>query len=178
MNICTKDELKSVLKEEEDLYFTKGKLSQKLVYSKNARIFLYQKFLRCEEYYGNTCHKFVHKLLYIYYKRKKNRLGQQLGFDIPINCFDRGLRIYHVGNVVVNADARIGKNCRIFGNVCIGVAPSGVPVIGDNCIFGYGSTAIGGIYIANESVIGAGSVLTENIQKERCVVAGVPAKII
>lgn len=35
--------------------------------------------------------------------------GIRLGFSIPINVFDYGLRINHYGTIVVNTKARIGN---------------------------------------------------------------------
>ena len=84
--------------------------------------------------------------------------------------------IYHVAPVTVNKDARIGKNCSIFGNVCIGVSDSGVPSIGNNCTLGYGSKVIGGVKIANNCIIGAGSVVTKSVEEEYSRIAGIPAK--
>ena len=174
--IKTRYELKSIIKKEKAIYFHQGEIKQKIVCSKNAIIFKYQKYLRKEEYYINQKKNIFNILCIIYYKRKKNRLGQKLGFDIPANCFDSGLRIYHVAPVTVNKDARIGKNCSIFGNVCIGVSDSGVPSIGNNCTLGYGSKVIGGVKIANNCIIGAGSVVTKSVEEEYSRIAGIPAK--
>ena len=101
-----------------------------------------------------------------------------MGFDIPANCFDCGLYIHHVSQVTVNGNAKIGKNCRIFGNVCIGVAPSGIPSIGDDCTLGYGSIIVGGISIASGCVVGAGSVVTKSVMEPYSVIYGNPAKYI
>lgn len=46
--------------------------------------------------------------------------GIRLGFSIPINVFDYGLRINHYGTIVVNTKARIGKWCDIHACVNIG----------------------------------------------------------
>lgn len=175
--IQTRADLKLVLETEKSLYFQKGELNQKIVCSKNAVIYKFQYYLRHEEFFLNSSGGFISKLMLIYYKRKKNKLGQKLGFDIPANCFDVGLHIHHVAPVTVNGEARIGKNCKLFGNICIGVSPSGVPHIGDDCTIGYGSIVIGGICIANGCCIGAGSVVTKNVDKPNAVVAGVPATI-
>lgn len=175
--IKSRDDLKKTLELEKSVYFQKGEFSQKIVHSKNATIYKFQYYLRHEEYYLNSGKGLLNKIMLLYYKRKKNKLGQKLGFDIPANCFGPGLRIHHVAPVTVNGDARIGKNCRIFGNICIGVAPSGVPNIGDDCTLGYGSIIVGGINIADGCTIGAGSIVTKSVDVPESVVMGNPAKV-
>ena len=49
-------------------------------------------------------------------------------------------------------------------------------VIGDNVWIGINVTVLRGVHIGNGSVIAAGSVVTEDVP-ERCLVAGVPAKV-
>lgn len=99
--IRTRSELKECLRIEKQIYFKKitGKraFAQKLVHSKNAIIYKYIKLLRHEEYYKNNQNGILEKALLAIYKRKKNILGQSLGFDIPAGCFDYGLTIHHVG---------------------------------------------------------------------------------
>ncbi|SDN05440.1 DapH/DapD/GlmU-related protein [Bacillus sp. OK048] len=176
--IMKRDELKKILKMEKSSYLKKGVIPQVVVNSKNATIYRFQKYLRCEEYHFNAGDSLYHKVMLLYYKRKKNRLGQKLGFDIPANCFGPGLHIHHVGLVTINGGSKIGDSCTIFGNVCIGVGNSGVPRIGNNCTLGFGSIIIGGITIADNCQIGAGSVVTKSIFESGSKVAGVPAKII
>ena len=118
--IETKSELRRVLRIEKSLYLEGHEIKAWLVHSKDFWIYEYQKCLRKEEYYGNNLIGIKNKLAYVWFKRRKNILGQKLGFDIPMNCFDVGLKIHHVGSVTVNSQARIGKNCDIAGNVCIG----------------------------------------------------------
>lgn len=173
--ILSKKELKEYIRCERNLYFPDGSLRAFFVSSKNYSIFKYQKYLRKEEFYGNNLNNFHNKFLYIWYKRKKNILGQRLGFDIPIKCFKAGLHIHHVGPVTINANARIGKNCDISGNVCIGSA-NGAPSIGDNCMLGYGCIIIGNIEIADNTTIGAGAVVTKSNFNKGAKLAGIPAK--
>ena len=76
----------------------------------------FQVLLRKEEYWE----KKKNAILSLYYRRKKNKLGERLGFTIPKNTFGPGLRIWHYGNIVVNAYARVGENCNLHGDNCIG----------------------------------------------------------
>lgn len=50
-------------------------------------------------------------------------------------------------------------------------------IIGKNVWIGAGAIILPGVRIGNDSVVGAGSVVTRNVP-ERCVVAGVPAKLL
>ena len=49
--------------------------------------------------------------------------------------------------------------------------------VGDNCWFGANVSVMPGVTIGNGCVIGAGSVVTKDVE-DNCVVAGVPAKVI
>lgn len=175
--ITTITDLKRVITLEKN-YYLKGKaLSAWVVRSKDYSIFQFQKYLRKEEFYGNQSRGLANRILYIWYKRKKNVLGQRLGFDIPSNCFEEGLRIHHVGPITVNSSARIGKNCEIAGNVCIGGSYGGAPTIGSDCYLGYGCVVIGNITLADCTIVGAGAVVTKSCMK-KCKLVGVPAKAI
>lgn len=49
--------------------------------------------------------------------------------------------------------------------------------IGDNVFIGYNATVLPGVKIGNNSIIGAGAVVTKDVP-ENSIVAGVPAKVI
>lgn len=120
-------------------------------------------------------------ILKFWYKARKNRLGAKLGFIIPAGCFGENLRIEHYGSIIVHPDARIGENCTLHGNCCIGNKGginTGVPRIGNNVDIGQFSQVLGDVRIADDVVIGAGSVVVSDILEKGAVVAGVPAKII
>jgi serine O-acetyltransferase len=106
------------------------------------------------------------------------KLGALLGLEIGLNSCDCGLKIYHAGFVVVNYEARIGKNVAFHGCNCVGNSSSGVPVIGDNVEFGVGSSVIGDVTIANNIKIGAGDVVTKSFDEENATIIGIPARIL
>lgn len=54
----------------------------------------------------------------------------------------------------------------------------GVPTIGNNCVLGYGCIIIGSVELADNTIVGAGAVVTKSCLKTGCKLAGVPAKII
>lgn len=139
-------------------------------------IWKYQKLLRREEYYslkGNT-------VLSTYFRYRKNLLGERLGFTIPKFTFSTGLRIWHYGNIVVNAHSKIGKNCTLHGDNCIGNngKDNECPIIGDNVDIGVGAKIIGGVRVADNVTIGAGAVVVHDINVPGAIVVGIPAKII
>ena len=110
------------------------------------------------------------------------RLGYFFGISIPYNTkIDSGLYIGHFGGIVINADARIGKNCNINQGVTIGVTYGGKhpgsPTIGNNVYVGPGAFIIGGIEIGNNVAIGANTVVNKPIP-DNAVVTGPSCKII
>ena len=104
------------------------------------------------------------------------------GIRIPGECeIGRGLYIGHFGPTILNSQVRIGANCNLSQGVTIGVVQvgqnKGTPKIGNRVYIGPNSIIIGNISIADDAVIGAGSIVTNDVP-ERAVVAGNPAKII
>lgn len=99
-----------------------------------------------------------------------------MNYTIYKNNFGPGLCIGHYGTLVVNKDARIGKNCRIHVCVNIGGSPAGVPKIGNNVYIGPGAKIFGNITIGNNVTIGANAVVNKSFP-DNVTIAGVPAKI-
>ena len=137
----------------------------------------YLRFLRKEEKYTFTRPA---KLLAFWYRGKKNRLGSRLGFIISAGCFGEGLVIEHYGSIIVNPKSRIGRNCKIHGNCCIGSTggyPDDSPVIGDNVDIGQNAQILGGIRIADKVRIGAGAVVVKEVLTPGVTVIGVPGTV-
>lgn len=138
----------------------------------------YIRLLRAEERF--TFEK-PNKLKSFWYKARKNRLGSRLGFIISAGCFGEGLKLEHYGSVIVNPKSRIGRNCTIHGNCCIGSTggyPDDSPVIGDNVDIGQFAQILGGIRIADNVRIGAGAVVVKDVLEPGVTVVGVPAHIV
>lgn len=136
----------------------------------------YLRFLRREELYTFAR---PNRWLAFFYKARKNRLGSRLGFIISAGCFGEGLRLEHYGSVIVNPKARIGKNCIIHGNCCIGSNggyPDDSPTIGDNVDIGQNAQILGSIRIADGIKIGAGAIVVKDFLTPGITIAGVPAK--
>ena len=125
--------LKEYLNSDRIDYFpfgSKGYIMDWLLRTEQYWIRRYIRALRKEEFYMNYKRN---KILQYYFSRKKNLLGIRLGFFINAGCFDIGLKIYHYGSIIVNPKSRIGKNCTIHGNCCIGskgTFPMILPLLG------------------------------------------------
>jgi len=163
-------------------YLEKDKMALYKTYKKpkliGDEIWKFQIIYRKYEYARN-CLKKKWQLPYVLYlKYRFNKLSVKLGFSIPINTIKEGLSIAHYGNIVINGNCKIGKNCRIQEGVTIG-ATNGqklAPVIGDSVFIGSGAKIIGDIKIEDDVAIGAGSVVVKSINTKGITVAGVPAK--
>lgn len=155
----------------------KEKILEWLIRPEQFYIRKYLRFLRNEEKYtfDKPC-----KLMAFWYKARKNRLGAKLGFIISAGCFGEGLKLEHYGSVIVNPKSRIGKNCIIHGNCCIGSTggyPDDSPVIGDNVDIGQNAQILGGITIADNVRIGAGAVVVKDVPISGVTVLGIPGTI-
>ena len=136
-------------------------------------------YLRTFEFLHN-CFKTVlikpiRKIVYVKY----SRLSRKLGFFIPFNVFGPGLYIPHIGNIIVNKNVRVGKNCVLQPGTCIGMngkTNNSFIYIGDNVYISNGAKIIGDLKIANNVIIGAGAVVVKDILQAKSTWAGVPAK--
>lgn len=156
----------------------KEKILEWLIRPERYFIRKYLRYLRKEEKYTFSTPR---QLLAFWYKARKNRLGSRLGFIISAGCFGEGLQIEHYGSIIVNPKSRIGKNCKIHGNCCIGSTggyPDDSPVIGDNVDIGQNAQILGGIRIADGVKIGAGAVVVKDILVPGATVVGVPGRIV
>lgn len=140
-------------------------------------IWRYIKYLRICEYFFNK-KSFIYKPMYYLYNRKKNKLGNKLGFYINENVFGKGLTICHHGSIIINGYSKVGENCILHGNNCIGNngKDKHAPIIGDNVELGIGAVVIGNIKIASNIKIGANAVCVKSFDKEGATLVGIPAK--
>lgn len=143
-------------------------------------IWRFERTLRVREYLYNCCRSgFLNWLRWRWVSFCYHRQELKLGFMIPPNCFGPGLCITHVGPIVVNPSARIGKNCEI--NVCVNIGsnmgcdPKDAPTIGDDCFIGPGAKIFGKITIGNGVAIGANAVVNKSFPQGECILVGVPA---
>ncbi|WP_285009802.1 hypothetical protein [Pedobacter faecalis] len=139
----------------------------------------FQRRLRKVEYYGNCKRGLFNKLIYYILKRNCRDYGIKIGgVSIPENVFGPGLAIVHAGTIIVNPQARIGRNCRI--QACTNIGASGglpdAPIIGDNVYIGPGAKIYGKISIPNNCAIAANAAVGKSFYNENMMIGGVPAK--
>ncbi|OCA87887.1 hypothetical protein A8F94_08615 [Bacillus sp. FJAT-27225] len=137
-------------------------------------IWIFLKLLRKTEYLKNCKKGFIGKLRYSFYRILLERKSIQIGFSIPLNVFGPGLSISHRGTIVVNSNAKIGRNCRVSTGVTIGDRT----VIGDNVFIAPGVICFGGVSIADNIAIGANSVVNKSFLTPNVTIAGSPANIV
>lgn len=147
----------------------------------NDFVWKFQIALRHLEFYTNKNGGVLYRLKYAYWKIKYQLFSIICGFEIPVNCFGKGLSIAHRGTIVVNGNARIGDNCRLHTCVNIGTSPGAsrlAPRIGNNVYIGPGVKIWGDIYIGNNVMIGANAAVGKDFPEGDCCIAGIPARII
>ena len=134
--------------------------------------------LRTCEYLRNTQKGIFYKPFYYVVKYLKYRLSTRLSFSIPENTVEEGLQLPHYGTIVINANARLGKHCRI--HVCVNIGASGggkaAPRIGDFVYIGPGAKIYGDIEIADRIAIAANAAVNKSFTTSDRLVGGVPAK--
>jgi serine O-acetyltransferase len=117
--------------------------------------------------FPDLCNKILIRLLF----------GCQLGVRTKIG---KNVNLAYGGlGIVIHERAVIGNNVNIGTCVTIGGTTKKyeVPIIRDNAIISSGAKILGPVTIGKNCVIGANSVVLDNIP-DNCVAVGVPAKII
>lgn len=110
------------------------------------------------------------------------RLSHKFGYQISVSAtIGEGFFIGHFGTIVVNGEAKIGKNCNIAHATTIGRASrgklEGSPTIGDHVWIGTGSVIVGNITIGSNVLIAPNSYVNMDVP-DNSVVIGNPGKII
>ena len=118
----------------------------------------------------------------VYYRiRRRFRLLPSLFLKGQDSCYicsrktGKGLLLIHGYSTIINSES-VGENCTFFQNVTVGYSQGHTPTIGNNCVFGCGSIAIGNIRIGNNVIIGAGAVVKCDVP-DNSVVTGNPCRI-
>jgi serine O-acetyltransferase len=98
----------------------------------------------------------------------------------PAAYIEPGVVIDHGFGVVIGETASVGSGTLIYHGVTLGAknVTTGKrhPIVGKNVMIGAGAKVLGHIYIGDESVIGANSVVLMDVPPKSLAV-GVPAKI-
>lgn len=172
--ITSKKELADWLAYEHSRYGNVKGIKVLLGLGEQAVLWKHQVLLRKAEYYTNT----NNRVLALIYRVRLNKMQNKYAIHIPLNTCGRGLKLMHVGPVLMNTNTIVGKDCVFHMNV--GIVAGGnngfAPVLGDNIVVGYGSVVLGNTHIANGVTIGANAVVNKDVLEENIAVAGVPAK--
>ncbi len=132
------------------------------------RSFKYSFWMRIAE--SNSKIRYVAKFFRRHYSIKYGLqiFGKNIGY---------GLRIGHACGTIVNPKTIIGNNCTVCQFTTIGESYGKAPIIGDNVYIAPGCNIMGPIRIGSNVLIGAGSVITKDIE-DNCVVVGNPGRVI
>lgn len=119
-----------------------------------------------------------HKLMACIYKVRLTRMQNRYALHIPANTCGKGLKIMHVGPVLINGNATVGKDCVFHINTALvaGGTNDGVPCLEEGVIVGIGAVLLGNIQVKRNVAIGANAVVNKSIEEENIAAAGVPAK--
>lgn len=155
-------------------------------------------------YYGEDGEPFLKKvfrpleLKYIFWLRKANkckflplkifymfilmRMSYKTQIQIPARTsIGEGLYIGHLGRVIINPAAKLGKNINIAAGVTIGAENrgkrKGAPEISDNCWIGANAVVVGNIKIGSDVLIAPLSYVNFDVP-DHSIVIGNPGKII
>lgn len=182
--IETKKQLKAMLKQEKAFYVPESsiirRLKNSLLAGPDIMRWKYVSTLRkLEYYYSNRNKNPWFGLMNMVTARKFHRLGFKLGIEMAPGVFAEGLQVYHTQGIVINGDAKVGKNCILHGANVIGNMGNDLkaPVIGDNVRLGAGAKVLGDVYIADGVQIGAGAVVLKSCYEENALLVGIPAHI-
>ncbi len=103
----------------------------------------------------------------------QNIEGFDLGFETDIGAFSY---INALHNVVIEDNVQIGSHCAIYSVSTIDNS-HGEVTLKQNCRIGSHSTILPGVFIGENSIIGAHSLVNKDIP-DNVVAFGVPAKVV
>ncbi|HJC43593.1 MAG TPA: serine O-acetyltransferase [Candidatus Mediterraneibacter gallistercoris] len=146
----------------------------------NMEVFLYPSFKVILRY------RFAHKLYlkghYFWARWISQRAARKTGIEIhPGATIGKGLFIDHGSGVIIGETAVIGDNVTLYQGVTLGGTGKEKgkrhPTLEDNVMVSAGAKILGSFTIGENSKIGAGSVVLEEVPPN-CTVVGVPGRIV
>lgn len=110
------------------------------------------------------------------------RAARKTGIEIhPGATIGKGFFIDHGSGVIIGETAIVGDNVTMYQGVTLGGTGKETgkrhPTIGDNVMISAGAKIIGSFTVGENSKIGAGSVVIEEVPPN-CTVVGVPGRIV
>ena len=146
----------------------------------NMEVFLYPSFRVMLRY------RFAHKLYlkghFFWARWISQRAARKTGIEIhPGATIGRGLFIDHGSGVIIGETTVIGDNVTLYQGVTLGGTGKEQgkrhPTLEDNVMVSAGAKILGSFTIGENSKIGAGSVVLEEVPPN-CTVVGVPGRIV
>lgn len=172
--IDSKLKLRQFLSYEYKQYGRKNVGNPLILIRENDYLWRHNILLRRSEYYKNT----NKKLRALIYRVLLLRFQNKYSIHIPLNTFGCGLKLMHIGPILVNGKARGGRNIALHINTSIvaGGVDNGAPALGDGVVVGVGAVILGNVTIAKNIAVGANSVVNKSFVEENIAIAGIPAK--
>ena len=86
---------------------------------------------------------------------------------IPVNICGKGLKIIHIGSILINGKAYVGKDCLPHINTALvtGGTNDDVPYLEDGIVAGVGAVIWGEVCIAENIAIGANAVVNKSFDE-------------
>ena len=146
----------------------------------NMEVFLYPSFRVILRY--RLAHKLYLKGHYFWARWISQRGARKTGIEIhPGATIGKGLFIDHGSGVIIGETTVIGDNVTLYQGVTLGSTGKEQgkrhPTLEDNVMVSAGAKILGSFTIGENSKIGAGSVVLEEVPPN-CTVVGVPGRIV
>lgn len=146
----------------------------------NMEVFLYPSFKVMLSY--RRAHKKYLKGRYFAARRISQRAARRTGIEIhPGATIGEGLFIDHGNGVIIGETTIIGNNCTLYQGVTLGGTGKEQgkrhPTLGNNVMVSAGAKVLGSFKIGDNSKIGAGSVVLNEVPPNSTVV-GVPGRVV
>lgn len=143
-------------------------------------VLLYPSFRVMIQY--RKAHKLYQNGHYFFARWISQRAARKTGIEIhPGAQIGKGLFIDHGNGVIIGETAIIGDNVTLYQGVTLGGTGKETgkrhPTLRDNVMVSAGAKVIGSFTIGENSKIGAGSVVLEEVPPN-CTVVGVPGRIV
>ena len=146
----------------------------------NMEVFLYPSFKVMLSY--RRAHKLYKNGHYFWARYVSQKAARKTGIEIhPGAEIGKGLFIDHGTGVIIGETTIIGDNCTLYQGVTLGGTGKEQgkrhPTLGNNVMVSAGAKVLGSFKIGDNSKIGAGAVVLEEVPPYSTVV-GVPGRVV
>ena len=146
----------------------------------SMEVFLYPSFKAIIRY--RIAHKLYLKKHYFLARWYSQRTVRKTGIEIhPGATIGKGFFIDHGNGVIIGETAIIGDNVTLYQGVTLGGTGKEKgkrhPTIGDNVMISAGAKVLGSFTVGENSKIGAGSVVLQEVPPNSTVV-GIPGRVV